>query len=72
MELNLKKTIVLIQSSGEEWKTVSIKVVFNFYVFRYTNHLDSSIVSKEFTPEDEEKLFMLHDKIGNKWSLISK
>ena len=43
-----------------------------FISFRYTNHLDSSIITKEFNSEDEEKLFILHDRIGNKWSLISK
>lgn len=56
----------------EEMGSNAVKGNSYFISFRYTNHLDSSIISKEFSIEDEEKLFKLHDKIGNKWSLISK
>lgn len=38
----------------------------------YTNHLDPGINKAEWTPEEDSKLFEIHEKIGNKWSKISK
>lgn len=43
-----------------------------FISFRYLNHLDSSIIARDLTSSDEEKLFKLHDEMGNKWSVIGK
>lgn len=40
--------------------------------FRYHNHLDSNINTQEWTPEEEEILYLRHEEYGNKWSLISK
>ncbi len=38
---------------------------------RYHNHLDAAIVSAAWTKEEEEKLYRLHDEVGNKWSAIA-
>ena len=37
----------------------------------YHNHLDNSIVSTEWTAEEESELFRMHGELGNKWSLMA-
>lgn len=39
---------------------------------RYHNHLDSAILRTEWSPEEEEHLYKLHDEIGNKWAIIAQ
>lgn len=39
---------------------------------RYHNHLDSTILRTEWTPEQEQYLYKLHDEIGNKWAIIAQ
>jgi len=34
--------------------------------------LDSNIRRTEWTREEEEKLYNLHDEIGNKWAIIAQ
>jgi hypothetical protein len=38
---------------------------------RYHNNLDRNITTSEWSPEEDELLFVLHDEVGNKWTLIS-
>jgi hypothetical protein len=33
--------------------------------------LDRNITTSEWSPEEDELLFVLHDEVGNKWTLIS-
>ncbi len=39
---------------------------------RYHNHLDSTILRTEWTTEEEQHLYRLHDDIGNKWAIIAQ
>lgn len=39
---------------------------------RWHNHLDPSIKKTPFTAEEEELLFELHNKLGNRWAEIAK
>ena len=39
---------------------------------RWFNHLDPSINKSAWTPEEDQQLFELQQKIGNKWCEISK
>ena len=39
---------------------------------RYHNHLHASIVTAEWTPQEEQILFKEHAKVGNKWSAIAQ
>jgi hypothetical protein len=59
-----------VQDPGSHGQAVPGKVTS--IIGRYHNHLDSAIVSTEWTQEEEEMLFELHEKIGNKWSAISQ
>lgn len=38
---------------------------------RFKNHLDSSVSHNPFQKEEDEKLIELHEKYGNKWTMIS-
>ena len=39
---------------------------------RYHNHLDSTILRTEWSPDEEQHLYKLHDEIGNKWAIIAQ
>jgi hypothetical protein len=39
---------------------------------RYRNHLDSTILKTEWTNEEDQYLYQLHDEIGNKWAIIAQ
>ena len=39
---------------------------------RYLNNLDTNVKKSEFTVEEDELIFKLHQQYGNKWSLIAK
>jgi hypothetical protein len=39
---------------------------------RWHNVIDPSIVRREWTPEEDSFIMMMHKKIGSKWSQISK
>jgi len=40
-------------------------------IFRYENHICSEGVRVEWNEDEENKLIELHNKMGNKWSLIA-
>lgn len=37
---------------------------------RYKNHLDTSLKREPWTPEEDEKLIEIHNKLGNQWTKI--
>lgn len=41
-----------------------------FLLCRWYNHLDPSIVKREWTREEEDIMFEEHRKYGNKWTLL--
>jgi Myb-like DNA-binding domain len=55
---------------AKNWKAVQGKVKIS--VYRYNNHLDPALCRDNWTIEEEKILFDLHDKMGNKWAIISQ
>lgn len=53
----------------QEWQAMSLEVVLS--PPRYHNHLDKNINNEEWSLEEEDKLFEMQDRLGNKWALIS-
>ena len=39
---------------------------------RWYNHLDPTVVNKDFTPEEDEIIFQKHQELGPKWSIIAR
>lgn len=39
---------------------------------RWFNHLDPTVVNKDWTPEEDQVIFERHQQIGPKWALISR
>jgi hypothetical protein len=59
---------------GRNWKLISRKLrARNSKQIRdrYTNHLDPRLNRSRFTPYDDLMLIELHEKYGNRWSVIS-
>lgn len=40
--------------------------------YRWHNHLDPNINKEPINKEEEEKIFLLHKSLGNKWADIAK
>lgn len=40
--------------------------------YRYHNHLDATIVTTEWSPQEETTLSNAHTEVGNKWSVIAQ
>lgn len=58
------RCLIVQESNADKGKTL-------LYI-RYHNHLDSTILRTEWTPEEEQHLYRLHDDIGNKWAIIAQ
>ena len=43
-----------------------------YFLFRWHNHLDPSIVKSSFSLEEDQKLINLHSRLGNRWAEIAK
>ena len=39
---------------------------------RWYNHLDPTVINKDFTPEEDEIIFQKHQQLGPKWSIIAR
>ena len=39
---------------------------------RWYNHLDPSVINKDWTPEEDQTIFEKHQQIGPKWAIISR
>ena len=39
---------------------------------RWFNHLDPSVINKDWTPEEDQTIFEKHQQIGAKWAIISR
>lgn len=59
----------LISNLRQNWKAMQRKVKID--LFRYHNHLDSKIIKKEWTKQQDELIYELHNKYGNKWAIIA-
>jgi hypothetical protein len=41
------------------------------FIYRWHNHLNPGIEKKGWSNYEEEKMFQLHKKYGNKWTVIA-
>lgn len=69
MEPNRKDPLTIILHPRKVGKAMPRKV--HPYPSRYHNHLDESIVTTEWTKQEEQTLLQMHELVGNKWSQIS-
>ena len=43
-------------------------IPLNFSVYRWHNHLDPKITKLPISHQEEQVIFSIHKKLGNKWS----
>lgn len=70
MECHRQKNGRRISDLRTDRQTVQIKVLIASP--RYHNHLDSAIVTTEWSEREDQLLHDLHEEYGNKWSSISQ
>lgn len=39
-------------------------------IFSYTTHIDTSFPKEDWSGEEEQRMFELHNELGNKWAVI--
>lgn len=54
--------------AGTQRQTVQIAVLLSS--FRYITHIDTSHPKEEWSYSDEQRMFDLHNELGNKWAII--
>lgn len=59
-----------VRVEGPQWQAVQGTVPF--FRVSYCTHINPAPLKEDWSHQEEQQLFALHNQIGNKWAVIGK
>jgi hypothetical protein len=71
-----ERVLIGVKTFGKKWHLIAKHYFWNRNAKqvrdRYINYLDPSVRKGKFSEDEDRRIYQLHSKYGNQWSLIQK